>query len=92
MMITTWRKEILEALSIYGEAWADIVATTLTEEELDREFDKGSGITEGIPFTLWTANRVYFPAGYDGAECCVSVPRNPSGEKTRHNALPINSY
>lgn len=47
-------------------------------------FDSGCGGVEGDAFTVWTANRVYFPAQYDGAEWCASVPRNPCDEATQH--------
>jgi hypothetical protein len=61
-----------------------VIAHTLTEDELHRQFDAGYGGSEGRPFTLWTTNRVYFPGVYDGAEWVASVPRNPNGEATRH--------
>lgn len=48
-----------------------------TEECLEMPFDKGFGSTNGMPFTMWTAERVYFPACYDGAEWVDSVQRNP---------------
>lgn len=81
---TTWREMISRALDAHGESWADVVSMTLTEADLDARFDSGYGGTEGCPFTLWTANRVYFPASYDGAEWCDSVARNPNGEATPH--------
>jgi hypothetical protein len=74
---TTWREMIGEAMAENGESWKDIVHTTLTDEELDTEFDDGYGGSEGCPFTLWTETAVYFPAVYDGAEWVASVPRNP---------------
>jgi len=83
-MITTWRKELNNALKVYGESWADIESSTLTEAELDACFDDGYGVTNGSPFTMWTKTRVYFPWCYDGAEGVASIPRHPNGEKTDH--------
>lgn len=51
---------------------------------LDYNFDDGFGGTEGMPFTAWTEQRVYFPACYDGAEWIESVPRSPCDEATKH--------
>jgi hypothetical protein len=81
--ITTWRKELTEACEDNGETLADLVIT-LTDDQLDVEFDSGYGLWEGAPFTAWSANFVYFPWGYDGAEGVACVPRNPNGEPTSH--------
>jgi hypothetical protein len=81
---TTWRAEIMERLTENGETWADVVGMTLTDQDLDREFSAGWGSCEGVPFTLWTHRRVYFPTVYDGAEEVRSVPRDPCDEMTRH--------
>lgn len=82
--MTTWRKHITDEMERIGDTWADVVQYTLTDEELDVEFDDGWGGTEGKPFTLWTKRRVYFPVMYDGAEWCGSVSRNPDGQPTDH--------
>jgi len=82
--MTTWRIEIQEAMERSGESWADVVSSTLTDEQLDVSFDGGYGSVEGIPFTVWTKNRVYFPDCYDGSESAVSVARNPDGKPTPH--------
>ena len=55
-----------------------------TEACLDLRFNDGYGINDGMPFTAWTADRMYFPACYDGSEWVASVPRHPNGEATRH--------
>lgn len=79
---TTWRKEIADHLENYpGE---EVIACTLSEDELDVKFDSGYGGTYGEHFTVWTQNRVLFPVVYDGAEWVGSVPRNPCDEKTGH--------
>jgi hypothetical protein len=82
--VTTWRKEISDALETNGETWADVESITLTQADLDIEFDAGYGIIEGAPFTLWTARRVYFPDCYDGSEQVSSVSRHPDGKATYH--------
>ena len=82
-MTMTWRELISEEMKMYSETWTD-VESTVGSEDFDRWFDDGYGLTEGTPFTIWTAKRVYFPACYDGAEWCASVSRNPNGIATQH--------
>lgn len=79
----TWREMISEEIEKYGETWAD-VESAVGSEHFDLSFDDGWGVTEGKPFTIWTAKRVYFPASYDGAEWVASVSRNPDGIATEH--------
>jgi hypothetical protein len=83
-MKTTWRKILLEELDDAGECWDDVISCTCTQLELDVEFNNGFGTTEGIPFTVWTKKRVYFPVQYDGSEWIESVPRDPCLEETTH--------
>ena len=79
-MMTTWRSELLRVID-----WVDVVETTLTEEELDFEFDNDYGnVSGGCHFTLWTKDRVYFPVVYDGSLCVESVSRNPNGVATEY--------
>lgn len=80
----SWRQLIDEEMRRYGESFDDVVACTLSDEQLDREFYTSYGSTAGDPFTLWTRERVYFPARYDGAEWVASVSRHPNGEPTEH--------
>jgi len=80
----TWREEITKAMKKHGETWADVEARAITEEQLDARFDWGYGSSNGASFTVWTKNRVYFPAVYDGAEWAESVARNPDGKATDH--------
>ena len=49
----------------------------LAAEWLDIEFRNGYGEPEGHPFAMWTRQRVYFAAHYDGQQRCASVPRHP---------------
>ena len=82
--MTTWRKLITESMRDVGESWDDVAQCTLSDVQLDRQFDCGFGGEEGAAFTLWTKERVYFPVCYDGSEWVDSVPRNPCGEATSH--------
>ena len=82
--MVNWKGLIKEALIENGENWDDVVDLTLTKEELEVKFYSGYGGAEGIAFTLWTKDRVYFPAVYDGAEWVESVSRNPDGKRTDH--------
>ena len=84
MEMTTWRKEIAEAMEESYDSWDNVVACTLSDAELDAEFNPSYGSNEGEPFTLWTKSRVYFPVVYDGAEWASSVSRNPCDEKKQH--------
>ena len=82
--MTTWRNLILMSLKADGESWKDIESCTLTDSELDISFDNGYGGSEGLPFTVWTKQRGYFPLVYDGAEWVGSVSRHPDGKPTPH--------
>ena len=84
MVMTRWRTELSMAMESQGDSWDDVEGSTLTDGELDQEFNEGFGATEGVPFTLWTKKRVYFPWVYDGSEGVASVPRNPCNERTQH--------
>jgi hypothetical protein len=81
---TTWREKITVVMQKHGESWDDVEASTLDDTALDVVFDDMSGHPEGGHFTLWTGERVYFPACYDGTEWVASVPRNPCDEATEH--------
>lgn len=82
--MTTWRNLITSEMEVHGLSFSDVIATTLSEEQLDSEFDAGYGSPEGCAFTLWTPLRVFFPLCYDGAESVGSAPRNPSPEACEH--------
>lgn len=82
--MTTWQKELTDALKANGEDWNDVESSTLTQWDLTREFNNGFGGSEGAQFTLWTKHRVYFPVVYDGAEWVGWVSRNPDGKPTPH--------
>ena len=74
--MTTWREELNREMA--PQTTDDLIACTLTEEQMDKEFDAGYGGTEGQPFTAWTSTTVYFPMCYDGREWAGSAPRNPT--------------
>lgn len=83
--VTTWREQISDAMEYWRDTWEDVVGMFPADDGwLDVRFNKAYGGTEGRPFTLWTKDRVYFPACYDGMEWCSSVPRNPCAHATRH--------
>jgi len=83
MSTTTWREEIAGAMLGSGDKSSTLICT-LSKEELEAPFDNGFGQTEGVPFTAWTDDFVYFPIEYDGSEWCGSVARNPNDVPTRH--------
>lgn len=78
-----WKQELEKEIRSLGEDITSL-ATTLTEEEMTREFDGLKGLNSGDPFTAWTTNYVYFPVIYDGVEWVESVPRDPCMKKTHH--------
>ena len=79
MSTTTWKEEIEEMAN--GDK---IISCTLTDEELNAEFDDGFGGHEGLPFTAWGEKYVYFPVVYDGSEWVGRAPRNPCDEACDH--------
>jgi hypothetical protein len=79
-----WRESITDRMADHGETWDDVESHTLTDEQLDAEFNGGYGCSEGCAFTVWTKKRVYFPATYDGMEWVSSVSRHPDGVATGH--------
>ena len=83
MVSTTWRKQLTELFEKTGDTFENLVIT-LTDYELDEEFDDASARLEGNPFTAWSDKYVYFPACYDGGEWVAYVSRNPDGEPTGH--------
>lgn len=82
--MNSWKTLLEEEMEIRGDTMLDVVSTTLTEADMEEEFDDGYGIICGKPFTVWTATTVYFPLCYDGAERVGSASRNPDGKPTPH--------
>lgn len=78
--MTTWRESFEQAFRKTGDAHEVILYTPpLKEIPMDAETDD-----EYVPFTAWSANYVYFPAGYDSSMWVDFVPRNPNGEATEY--------
>jgi hypothetical protein len=76
----TWSKLIGAEMEKYGESFADVVASTLTNDALEKDF----AVSGGEPFTVWTKSRVYFPVVYDCFTSCGSVSRDPDGQPTAY--------
>ncbi|MBD3293368.1 MAG: hypothetical protein GF393_10620 [Armatimonadia bacterium] len=83
MRMTSWAKELREAVALTGDEYKYLTCT-LSRAELAVEFDPGYGAPKGKPFTAWSDDWVYFPAEYDGAEWVAWVPRNPCGIAKAH--------
>ena len=78
-MTTNWKEMIKEAADD-----DEIIACTLTEDELLKEFDAEWGVVEEKPFTAWSEKYVYFPVTANGGEWVGRAPRNPCDEATKH--------
>lgn len=74
---TSWAKE----LASFED---EILETTMTDEELNQEFNSGYGSSCGCAFTAWSKEWVYFPIVYDGAEWVGRAPRNPCDTAMHH--------
>ena len=79
--LTTWRA----LFKIAGVSDTSALTITPKDLDLDQRFDPSWGGPDGVPFTAWSADRVYFPVTYDGKEWIGSVPRNPCDEATPHH-------
>lgn len=84
-ILESWGEMLEYAFKDNGDDFSKII-TTLTERELNEKFDSGygDGETEGVSFTAWGENWVYFPIRYDGSESVGSAPRNPCNTKLGH--------
>lgn len=81
MKKTTWWKLLKKEFEKNGDIIDDF-KTTLTEEELHKEFDDMFGMYEGEPFTAWGKIYVYFPVGFDGSSGVGYAPINPCNRKS----------
>ena len=81
--MANWKEMLIETFKETGDDF-EKMETTLTNEELLREFDDGYGSAEGVFFTAWGERYVYFPVVYDGAEWVGYAPRNVCDMKTAH--------
>jgi len=83
MSRTSWKKEFLKVFERTGDSFENI-KTTLSSEEMQKEFDNDYGGVEGAPFTAWSDKYVYFPICYDGSEWIGWVERNPCDTPSLH--------
>ena len=51
-MKSNWRLLLGRALEEHGESWSDVEASTMTEENMEKDFDSGYAGTLGCPFTV----------------------------------------
>lgn len=83
-----WKTMIDSAMNENGESWEDVVANTMTDEEMDKAMDKdfasGYFLIQGCTFTVWTNKSVYFPACDGIVEWVERISRNPDGKPTKH--------
>jgi hypothetical protein len=77
-------KDMIEAQVLFNKEDPASLTHTLSPSEYAREFNDGYGGSEGMPFTAWTTNYVYFPVVYDGSEWVGSAPRNRCDIETDH--------
>lgn len=73
------RDYITAELALRNETWADVVATTLTEAQLNgTRGDLPADLqSQGSKFAVWTSRFVYVPLCDGSVEWLISVPRNP---------------
>lgn len=82
---TTWRQDIERERKERGDDVGPLVGCTLSEEQMDAEFDpRYDHYEDAVNFTAWTEARVYFATQYDGATDTDSVPRHPCDEADEH--------
>ena len=81
--MANWGKMLKDEFRDRGDDFAKM-KTTLSNEQLNREFNDGYGGSNGDHFTAWGENFVYFPVVYDGAEWVGSAPRNPCNIECSH--------
>jgi hypothetical protein len=75
-------EQIAEALKFNNESAKDILCVTLDDEIVDYPLDIAKDPLNGLCFTAWTKNNVYFSCAEVEA---VSVPRNPPREDMPHS-------
>jgi len=78
-----WYNMLKGKMESDGEAFEERKCT-LSDSEMKENFSSGYGGTEGVAFTAWGKNWVYFPICYDGAEWIGHAPRNPCDTSMEH--------
>ena len=88
--MVNWRDKLVEAFQETGDDF-NVMKTTLTDEELVKEFDDDlssyfldEDIPEGKEFTAWGETYVYFPIMCNCTESIGFAPRNVCDIKTPH--------
>lgn len=81
--MNSWYELLRLAMEENGEDFEKRICT-MTDEQLKVNFDDDSGEPEGLPFTAWGPDWVYFPIIYDGKEWVGSAPRNPCDHPMAH--------
>ena len=84
-MKTTWKELIIKEMESHNEKWRDIkfiypadnLVPTISWYDMDFQENNIDS------FTIWTANRVYFPSMDSGGLHPASVCRNPCLVATR---------
>ncbi len=81
---TSWRELVIECMAEHSESWADVEATTLSNEELDRrrysEHGGVDGEDEAALLNVWTARSVYVGTGEEYRPGVRWIPRHPPAE------------
>jgi hypothetical protein len=76
---TTWRVILTKAMALNEETWKNVEAHTFNDETDPYPNLRADRVESRLAFTLWTKDRVYFPATYDGSYWVDWVSRNPDG-------------
>lgn len=74
----TIRDGVSDRMMANGETWNDVETKTISDWEMDTEFENSYGSKSCNAFMIWTKKHVYFPVCYDGCILFYSVPRNPT--------------
>ena len=85
--MTTWKKQIDDILKAHGETMDNVVSIVFEDnywgrvtKKNDIDFVLRQRFPSSRDFAMWTKERVYFLATYDGGYWIDSVPRNPNGK------------
>ncbi len=84
--VTTWNKVLADFLKEQDDEATDVIVAKAPADEKvwDEEFSAGYGGPEGAHILAWSAQWVYFPVCYDGAEWMGRAPRHPRAKGQEH--------
>lgn len=71
---TSWRKLLAEEAAMMNDP---ITVCTISDAELDREFEHSHSGPFGTSFVAWSKLRVYYSGEYDGLDIVESNYRGP---------------